>query len=161
MEKTQTRNYAFIDDQNLYVGIKKSGWLVDYRKLRKYLAEKYKVEKAFIFLGYIAQNHKMYDQLKKYGYILVFKPIVKDKNGKIKGNVDVELTIHVLTKIQEYDGAFILSGDGDFYSLYKYLIKHQKLLHIGIPNRREYSWLLRKFRDFFIFLQNLENKLKM
>ncbi len=30
-------NYAFIDSQNLNLGIKKLGWKLDYRKFRVYL----------------------------------------------------------------------------------------------------------------------------
>jgi len=39
-------NYAFIDSQNLNLGIQKLGWKLDYRKFRIYLAEKYGIKKA-------------------------------------------------------------------------------------------------------------------
>jgi hypothetical protein len=36
-------NYAFIDSQNLHLGVQKLGWKLDYAKFRTYLAEKYAV----------------------------------------------------------------------------------------------------------------------
>ena len=44
--KKELNNYAFIDSQNLNLGIQKLGWKLDYRKFRVYLAEKYDIKKA-------------------------------------------------------------------------------------------------------------------
>lgn len=44
--------YAFIDASNLFYGGEKSlGWKIDYKKLLKYLKEKYNVSKAFYYGG--------------------------------------------------------------------------------------------------------------
>jgi len=44
--------YAFIDVSNLfYGGVKSLGWKIDYKRLLKYLKEKYQVRKAFYFAG--------------------------------------------------------------------------------------------------------------
>ena len=44
--------YAFIDASNLFYGGEKSlGWKIDYKKLLKYLKDKYKVGKAFYYGG--------------------------------------------------------------------------------------------------------------
>lgn len=45
------KNAAFIDAANLYQAIKDLGWALDYRKFRRYLAEKYQVGKAYLFIG--------------------------------------------------------------------------------------------------------------
>lgn len=45
----KTKNYAFIDGNNLYLGAKSQGIKVDYRKLRLYLTHKFNVAKAFYF----------------------------------------------------------------------------------------------------------------
>ena len=47
--------YAFIDAQNVYKGVQSDGWLLDWRKFRVYLRDKYRVEKAFLFIGYMSQ----------------------------------------------------------------------------------------------------------
>jgi len=134
--------YAFIDSQNLNLGTSKNiyrngklvykGWRLDYKKFRRYLTDKYRVKKAFLFIGYIKQNEDLYKELKSYGYELVFKPTVKDSQGKPKGNVDAELVLYsAAIEYGNYDKAVIVSGDGDFRCLHEYLIKKKKLIRYG------------------------------
>jgi uncharacterized LabA/DUF88 family protein len=155
--------YAFIDSQNLNLAIKTRGWELDFLRLRKYLKDKYKVEKAFLFIGYIAENEKLYKFLKKAGYEIIHKPTVpytKNKKPEVKGNVDAELVLHTMIQWNNFNKAMIISGDGDFYCLIDYLQKHQKLHSILIPNPNKFSALLRPFRKDFIFIHLLEKKLK-
>ena len=83
------------------------------------------------------------------------------KQGKkyTKGNIDSELVLHAMVEFYNYDKAIIVSGDGDFYCLIEYLEKHNKLLHIIIPNSNKYSSLLRKYEKYFVYLDGLEKKL--
>ena len=70
MEDIPTANegtvYAFIDAQNLKMGVKNNiyqdkartilkyeGWSLNYRKFYQYLTDKYGVSKAYIFMGKI------------------------------------------------------------------------------------------------------------
>jgi len=139
--------YAFIDSQNLNLGVKSQGWTLDFGKFRQYLITKYRVKKTFLFIGYVEGNQALYTYLQSVGYICVFKPTLelKNKRGKrIKGNVDAELVLHAMIEYPHYDQAIIVSGDGDFYCLAEYLEKNNKLLKIITPNKK-YSSLLRKF----------------
>ncbi|MDD5071770.1 MAG: hypothetical protein PHQ42_03475, partial [Patescibacteria group bacterium] len=74
--RKEINNYAFIDSQNLNLGIKSLGWKLDFKKFRIYLKDKYRVNKAYLFLGYIPENQNMYRKLQEYGYILIFKPVL-------------------------------------------------------------------------------------
>lgn len=164
--KTITRReviYAFIDSQNLYLGTSKdifkgkkkiyAGWKLDYKKFRKYLIDKFRVNKAFLFIGFVPQNKKLYKQLTSYGYELIFKQTVKDNTGKPKGNVDAELVLHASAiEYPNYTKAVIVSGDGDFRCLYEYLEMKDKLYRIIIPNRYSESSLLKPFQKYKIFL---------
>ncbi len=49
-------NYAFIDSQNLNLSIRSLGWKLSFVCFRRYLKEKYRVTKAFVFIGYIEGN---------------------------------------------------------------------------------------------------------
>ncbi|MDP3244778.1 MAG: hypothetical protein Q8M83_03935 [bacterium] len=53
--KKEGNNSAFIDGQNLNLGIRSLGWKLDFARFRKYLAEKYSVTTAYYFIG-ICQN---------------------------------------------------------------------------------------------------------
>lgn len=158
--KTRRNNYAFIDSQNINLAIRDQGWILDFGRFRKYLSDKYGVVKAFLFIGYVPTNQNLYTALQEQGYILIFKPTLVLKNGRIKGNVDVELVLHVMIEYQSYQKAVIVSGDGDFHCLIKYLKTKGKLEKLIIPNRDRFSSLLREFLpDDIVFMNNLREKL--
>ena len=123
--------------------------------------DKFRVQKAFLFIGYIKQDEKLYKQLRSFDYKLVFKPTVKDNQGKPKGNVDAELVLHAAAvEYPNYDKAVIVSGDGDFHCLHEYLVKNKKLLQIIIPNRKSESSLLKQFQNFKVFLVRDKDKVE-
>ena len=157
--KNNLKNFAFIDGQNLYLSIKEIGWLLDYQRFRVYLKEKYGVIKAYIFLGFMEEYKDLYRSLQEKGYILIFKPTLKYKDGYTKGNCDAELVLQTMIDFDEYEKAVIVSGDGDFYCLVDYLIKYDKLEKLLVPNQKDYSALLKRFDSGFIgFISDLRNK---
>ncbi|MBP7018619.1 NYN domain-containing protein [Candidatus Saccharibacteria bacterium] len=158
-----TKTYAFIDSQNLNLGVRSQGWQIDYKKLRLYLKNKYGVDQAFMFIGMIPSNQKLYTQLQAAGFILVFKPTVRYfENGKetYKGNVDAELVLHAAAlEYQNYDKAIIITGDGDFACLMEYLKDNNKLLHVLTPSSR-YSKLLKPYSQFIVEISSLKSSLE-
>lgn len=155
--------YAFIDSQNLYLGVKNQGWKLDYARFRVYLKDKYNVEKAFLFIGYVMGNEALYTSLQRAGFILIFKPTLEVKKGKkvkIKGNVDAELVLHTMIEYPQYNQAIIISGDGDFHCLVEYLVGKKKLLALIVPNRKGFSALFRKFMEYVVFIDQLKEKIK-
>ena len=141
--------YAFIDSNNLHLGVLSQGWKLDWRKFRQYLRNKYNVNKAYLFIGQVAGNEALYAFLQESGYILIFKPTLEHQQQnkvKIKGNVDAELVLHSMIQYKNYDKAVIVTGDGDFHCLVEYLEEKGKLLKILAPTNH-YSSLLRKFNN--------------
>jgi len=153
-------NYAFIDSQNINLSIRKQGWVLDFRKFRTYLKDKYKVTEAFLFIGYVYENQDLYTNLQKDGYILIFKPTLRLPTGRVIGNVDAELVLHAMIEYEHYDKALIVTGDGDFYCLVDYLFKNDKLLKLMIPDKDKYSSLFRKMMRRILFMNNLRGKLE-
>lgn len=162
MKKEITKNYAFIDSQNLNLGVRSQGWKVDYKKLRLYLKNKYNVEQAYMFIGMVAGNQELYDSLRTAGFVLVFKPTVQyfeDGELTVKGNVDAELVLHAAAiEYPNYDKAIIVTGDGDFHCLVRYLKEKGKLLHLMTPTRR-YSKLLREFSKYIVQIQDMQGNI--
>lgn len=154
--------YAFIDSQNLNLGVRSQGWKLDFSRFRVYLSDKYKVQKAFLFIGYMLKNKHLYEFLKNAGYELIFKPVLESKQlkVKVKGNVDAELVLHSMIEFPKYQKAIIVSGDGDFYCLVEYLNKKNKLAKIMVPNKK-YSSLLRKYGNYIVNIDLMKNKLRI
>jgi uncharacterized LabA/DUF88 family protein len=160
MEKKET-NYAFIDSQNVNMGVEELGWKLDFRKLIIYLKEKYSVKTAYLFIGYLPENQRLYSSLQKYGYLLVFKPVMKDDKGKPKGNIDADLVLQTMIDYSHYDKAVIVTSDGDFYSLVDHLYRDNKLKIVLSPNKEKCSILLQKAaKERVWFMDNLRNKLQ-
>jgi uncharacterized LabA/DUF88 family protein len=154
-------NYAFIDSQNLNLGIQKLGWNLDYKKFHVYLAEKYAVKKAYLFIGFVALNQPLYDNLQEAGSLLNFKPTIPDAHGKIKGNIDADLVLRAILELNEYDKAVIVSSDGDFYSLTQYLYDKNKLEVILSPDMENCSSLLKgAAKEKIRFMNELKGKLE-
>ena len=162
IKRKKIRVYAFIDSQNLNLGVKSQGWRLDFLKFRIFLKDKYDVGKAFIFIGFIPKNKNLYSFLEKSGYKIIYKPVIESnrKTKPIKGNVDAELVLHTMIQFPKYDKAVIVSGDGDFYCLAEYLEKKGKLGKIIAPNRY-YSSLLRKFRKYIVHVGDFKNKVEL
>ncbi len=154
------RNFAFIDNQNLYTELKKCGWKVDYTKLRIYLREKYSVERAYLFVGYLKGNEGLYESFNNDGFECIFKPTKTFSNGVTKGNCDAELVLHAHRLLNIYNKAIIISGDGDFSCLVEYMIFHNKLKVLLIPNRDRYSSFLKRFRSCTAYFNDLKIKLE-
>ena len=155
--------YAFIDSQNLNLGVRASGWTLDFGKFRLYLKNKYLVERAYLFIGQVEGNESLYSDLQEMGYILVFKPATQYMaSGKltVKGNVDAELVLYAAAKLyNKYDEAIIVSGDGDFFCLVEYLEEKGKLLHLMTPNSK-YSKLLSKYSSYIVVVGRLKKSLE-
>ncbi|OHA62149.1 MAG: hypothetical protein A2117_02045 [Candidatus Wildermuthbacteria bacterium GWA2_46_15] len=157
----ESKVYAFIDSQNLNLGIESLGWKLDFKRFRVYLKEKYKVSTAYVFIGYVATNQNLYSFLQKAGYVLIFKPTLPDKDGEVKGNVDADLVLQAMIDFSKYDQAIIVSSDGDFYSLVKHLYGQRKLSFVMSPYVKTCSVLLKKAaREKIVFMDNLRHKLE-
>jgi uncharacterized LabA/DUF88 family protein len=132
-QKTNKNNYAFIDGQNLNLAIRDSGWKLDFKRFR----------------------------VQDFGFNLIFKPTFRNKDGKVKGNVDAELVLQTMIEYPNYEKAVIVTGDGDFYCLVKYLKEKNKLLKVLIPNSKKYSGLLKKSAaNNLAFMNELKKKLE-
>lgn len=172
------RVYAFIDSQNLNLGVQKFGWKLDWRKFRQFLADKYGVTKAYLFIGYIPENEALYEQMHELGYSIVLKPTFDltkprpetpegdaskhtqaDEDKKpVKGNIDAELVLWAMKEMSNYEKAIIVSGDGDFYCLIEYLEAKGRLLHL-MPPTGHYSNLYNKYTDFIVQVDQFKREL--
>ena len=132
----------------------------NYQKFRIYLKEKYHVTRAYVFIGFVPSNGKLYDRLGKVGFSIEFKPTVFGANGKIKGNIDADLVLRAMIDWDDYDKAVIVSSDGDFYSLTNYLYAKNKLESVLSPKEKTCSRLLKESaKEKIQFMKDLKIKL--
>jgi uncharacterized LabA/DUF88 family protein len=161
--------YAFIDSQNLNVSVQKYGWKMNWKKFREFLADRYGVTKAFMFIGYVPEHEDIYEKMHAAGYAVVLKPTFdmsrprpEDQNGKsdkpVKGNIDADMVLWAMKEMRTYEKAVIVSGDGDFFALIEYLVQQGKLLKILTPTG-QYSSLFHQFDDYIERIDNHRREL--
>ena len=137
------------------------GWDLGYRRFRVYLSEHYGVGKAYYFIGYMPENTPLYTSLQSAGYVIIFKPILKTPDGKVKGNCDAELVLQAMIDLDNYEKAVIVSSDGDFYCLVNYLCEKSKLERVLAPCKAGCSHLLDiASKGRVAYLDNLRGKLE-
>ena len=109
----------------------------------------------------MSENSVLYDSLRAAGYDLVFKPVLKLPRGGMKGNVDAELVLQAMIDRDSYEKAVIVTSDGDFHCLVKYLQQIVKLECVLAPSRAGCSRLLKQAAGSRIaFVDNLRGRLE-
>ncbi len=151
MKKNSNKeNIAFVDGQNVYMSTRAASppWKIDLARFRIYLEQKYKVDRAYYFLGFLQdENQDLYNEIQEAGFILKFREHNSAMLGKKKGNVDTDIVFTVMKKLYKneiVDKLILVSGDGDYKMLVDFLIKENKFEKILFPNQEKSSSLYRK-----------------
>jgi uncharacterized LabA/DUF88 family protein len=151
MENKYSKNLAFIDGQNLFMGTAKrevNPWKINLARFRVYLEQKYHVDKAYYFLGYVQDaNEELYEEIQNAGFVLIFREHNPAMLGKKKGNVDSDIIFHVMKKLykkEDFGKVILVSGDGDYKLLVDFLIEEERFEKILFPNKQFASSLYKK-----------------
>jgi len=151
---------AYIDGANLHKGVEGLGWKLDYQRFRIWLKDKHKIETAYLFIGLIPSNKDLYTRLQEYGYVLVYKEVTYDGDGKVKGNCDADLVLKVAVDFYEkrLQSAVLVASDGDYASLVSFLKERSAFTSLVSPSNK-CSYLLRKLNIPIVYLDTQKNKL--
>ena len=116
----------FIDGANLYATAKSLGFDIDYKRLLTLFRQKGLLVRALYYTA-LAEDQEyssirpLIDWLDYNGFTMVTKPTKEftDASGrrKVKGNMDIELTVDAMRLAESLDHIVLFSGDGDFRSL--------------------------------------------
>lgn len=107
---------------------------------------------------------RFYRKLKSFGYQLLLKPVKMytrpDGSTERKANCDVDMAFYLMKEQGKFDRVLILSGDGDFLPVLKYLRTSGKEVIVLARGRRTAREIRQfagsNFRDFV----RLENEVK-
>jgi uncharacterized LabA/DUF88 family protein len=120
------RAALFIDGPNLYATAKTLGFDIDYRKLLAFFRKRTKLLRAIYYTALMddaeySPIRPLIDWLDYNGYTVRTKPAKEftDSMGrrKIKGNMDIEIAVDMMSLADSLDHIVLFSGDGDFKSL--------------------------------------------
>ncbi|WP_157015148.1 LabA-like NYN domain-containing protein [Mesorhizobium xinjiangense] len=160
----------FIDGANLYATSRALGFDIDYRKLLASFQKHGYMLRAYYYTALVEDQEyssirPLIDWLDYNGYKVVTKPAKEftDSSGrrKIKGNMDIELTIDALDLSSWVDHFVIFSGDGDFRTLVEALQRRGRKVSIVSTMQSQPPMIsddLRRQADSFIDLASLKNE---
>jgi uncharacterized LabA/DUF88 family protein len=158
----------FIDGANLYATSRSLGFDIDYRKLLAAFQKRGYLVRAYYYTALIEDQEyssirPLIDWLDYNGYKVVTKPAKEftDSTGrrKIKGNMDIELTVDALELTGFVDHYVIFSGDGDFRTLVDALQRRGRKVSIVSTMASQPPMIsddLRRQADHFIDLMTLK-----
>ena len=161
--KQKENNFAYIDGANLHKGVESLNWVMDYKRFRIWLTEKYDIQRAYIFIGLIPRYKELYTYLQECGFTLVFKEVIYDGSGKPKGNCDADLVLQAArdTYEKKFSKAVLVSSDGDYAGLIKFLNENDKLRIILSPHPENLcSILLKRTGAPIAYLKDQKNNLR-
>jgi hypothetical protein len=149
----------YIDGNNLYRAARELCFEIDYNKFRGWLRQKYNSNTIYIFIGFIPERKKFYQRLEEYGFILIFKETISI--GKtVKGNCDAELVLKTVSDFytNSFTSCILITGDGDFGCLVKFLENKKSLNRLIAPDKNKCSFLLRNKNIEITFLNEQYHK---
>ncbi|MGU3400307.1 NYN domain-containing protein [Brucellaceae bacterium D45D] len=161
----------FIDGANLYAASKTLGFDIDYRKLLKAFQKRGYLLRAYYYTALVEDQEyssirPLIDWLDYNGYKVVTKAAKEftDSTGrrKVKGNMDIELTVDAMQLTDTVDHFVIFSGDGDFRSLAEALQRRGRKVSVVSTLTTQPAMIsdeLRRQADHFIDLVSLKNEI--
>ena len=159
----------FIDGSNLYAAAKSLGFDIDYKLLRKEFMSRGKMLRAFYYTTLVENEEyspirPLIDWLNYNGFTMVTKLAKEftDQQGrrKVKGNMDIELTVDAMELAPHVDHIIIFSGDGDYRRLVESLQRQGVRVSVVSTMKGESPMIsdeLRRQCDNFIELDALRD----
>ena len=157
----------FIDGSNLYAAAKALQFDIDYKLLRQEFMQRGKLLRAFYYTALLENDdyspiRPLVDWLHYNGFTMVTKPAKEftDSQGrrKIKGNMDIELTVDAMETAAHVNHIVLFSGDGDFKPLVEALQRKGCRVSVVSTIRSQPPMIaddLRRQADNFIELDEL------
>ena len=168
---TSERIALFIDGANLYATAKSLGFDIDYKRLLTFFRSKGQLVRALYYTALAEEQEyssirPLIDWLDYNGFTMVTKPTKEftDSTGrrKVKGNMDIELTVDAMRLADSLDHIVLFSGDGDFRSLVAALQQKGKRVSVVSTLQTQPPMVadeLRRQADQFIDLADLETQI--
>jgi uncharacterized LabA/DUF88 family protein len=161
----------FIDGANLYATAKALGFDIDYKRLLALFRTKGQLVRALYYTA-LAEDQEyssirpLVDWLDYNGYMMVTKPTKEftDSFGrrKIKGNMDIELTVDAMRLVESLDHVVLFTGDGDFRALVGAMQLRGRRVSVVSTLQTQPPMVadeLRRQADQFIDLADLEDQI--
>lgn len=158
----------FIDGANFYSSAKALDFDIDYRKLLEEFRKRGRLIRALYYTALVEEQdysplRPLIDWLDYNGFTVVTKPAKSftDASGqrRIKGDMDVDIAVDMMSMAKHLDHIVLFSGDGDFRSLVQAVQAQGVRVTVVSSLKSQPAMIadeLRRQADSFIDLADLE-----
>lgn len=124
MQRIDQRVGVFVDVQNMYYSARALfDQHVNFGEILKEAVGDRRLIRAFAYVIQAEQEDEssFFDALKDRGFELRSKPIQNFRGGNQKGDWDIGIAMDIVQMLPKLDAIVLVSGDGDFAELLKYV----------------------------------------
>jgi uncharacterized LabA/DUF88 family protein len=113
----------FVDSANMHHACKRAGFFIDWRKAREHFTKDKSFASAFFYYAVPPQvepdRQRFLDFLSYNGYVVrtkTLKTVYDSQTGDSiqKANLSIEIALDMVNTSDNWDVAYLFSGDGDF-----------------------------------------------
>lgn len=143
---------VFVDGSNTYFTMRDTlQWTLDWKRFRAFVGEFGDVRDCIYYVGRSddPKQESFLSMLAHNGYSVVTKDIkvITDEDGESfqKANLDIEIAVDMMARLDAYDAAVLVSGDGDFERVLRYVRDRGKDVFVVSTQRRlaqELFWFI-------------------
>jgi uncharacterized LabA/DUF88 family protein len=171
MSNSVEKIVLFIDGPNLHGTVKALGFDIDYKRLLEEFRSRGNLLRAFYYTAIFEDQQfssirPLVDWLDYNGYQVVTKSpkeFVDDAGRrKVKGNMDIELSVDAMELAPHIDHMVLFSGDGDFRSLVESVQRRGVRVTVVSSMGAQPSMVadeLRRQADAFLDIADLQSKI--
>lgn len=156
----------FVDAANVDKAARELGFSIDWRKALDHFRGNGRFAGAFYFTAERRDNEghaRFLHEMAEKGFVVREKPLkeIHDEEGNVirKANVDVELALEMVATMDNYDVAYLFSGDSDFQRVVEVLQARGKRVHVVSSERTLSRELLRIASKPVYYLGDLKDTL--
>lgn len=158
----------YIDGANLAGIMKQLDWQIDFGNLRTTFSKQARLIHTYYFTALSDTGYdgvrSLAEWLSRNGYIVVSKPLKVSTNHQtgantFKGNVDVDLSVHMMQIAPHVDHIILFSGDGDFRALIEAVQKMGRRMTVIASSKVGTSPDLIRQADQFLDLEDMRKYL--
>lgn len=161
----ECRVAVFVDGANMFYAQKKARFFIDYARVVELVKKDGVLYKPFFYIGSTVPPEARAEKFLNYliyrcGFTVrekKVKTIVEEDTGNIvkKCNLDIEIAIDMFNTIDNYDLAYLFSGDGDFERVVELLRTRGKRVFV-VASRFMLARELANAADRVIYLEDLQ-----
>lgn len=151
------KTLVLIDGANLYYAAMSKKLRLDFSQIFNFFNKNANLQECIYYTAFDPNDEKQLTFIKNLetvGYKICSKPLKTFKDESKKGNLDVEIVVDALTKLDNYEYLILVSGDGDFnYLVDKLDESGKKVAVLGVGGSMSFE--LHKNADYYFFLERI------